>query len=271
MSAMMPLIYIAVGIVVGGIIGWLLGVRRASRQAPDSRLEAELRDQLARKESELVQVRSQAADAATARAAAEARQSSSDHSLAELRHTHERVQADASTIREQLSTARESQSSLEARLAAAEKLLADSRVTYERTISEVKAAHEKALLDLREAFKALSADALRQSQPEFLRFATETLGKFQESAKGDLSQRQQAIATLVEPLKQQLEVYQQRLAQSETTQSAAIGEVRQHLETLAQQSQSLSSETLQLRRVLSSNQARGRWGEETLRRVVEAA
>src|SRR5205823_8006128 len=33
----------------------------------------------------------------------------------------------------------------------------------------------------------------------------------------------------------------------------------------------LSHETLQLRRVLSSNQARGRWGEETLRRVVEAA
>ena len=31
------------------------------------------------------------------------------------------------------------------------------------------------------------------------------------------------------------------------------------------------NETLQLRLVLSSNQARGRWGEETLRRVVEAA
>src|SRR5947207_488033 len=62
-----------------------------------------------------------------------------------------------------------------------------------------------------------------------------------------------------------------RLQQSETTQLATFGEVKQHLETLAQQSQSLSSETMQLRRVLSSNQARGRWGEETLRRVVEAA
>lgn len=47
--------------------------------------------------------------------------------------------------------------------------------------------------------------------------------------------------------------------------------MKKHLETLAQRSQSLSDETLQLRRVLSSNQARGRWGEETLRRVVEAA
>jgi DNA recombination protein RmuC len=40
---------------------------------------------------------------------------------------------------------------------------------------------------------------------------------------------------------------------------------------LSQQSQSLANETLQFRMVLTSNQARGRWGEETLRRVVEAA
>ena len=35
--------------------------------------------------------------------------------------------------------------------------------------------------------------------------------------------------------------------------------------------QSLAQETQQFRMVLNSNQARGRWGEETLRRVVEAA
>ena len=31
------------------------------------------------------------------------------------------------------------------------------------------------IADLREAFKALSADALKQTQPEFLRLANETL------------------------------------------------------------------------------------------------
>jgi DNA recombination protein RmuC len=86
-----------------------------------------------------------------------------------------------------------------------------------------------------------------------------------------LAERHQAIATLVEPLKQQLESTQRRLQQSETSQAQAFGEVRKHLETLAGHSHTLSQETLQLRRVLSSNQARGRWGEETLRRVVEAA
>jgi DNA recombination protein RmuC len=43
------------------------------------------------------------------------------------------------------------------------------------------------------------------------------------------------------------------------------------LEMLSQQSQTLAYETQQFRMVLRSNQARGRWGEETLRRVVEAA
>jgi DNA recombination protein RmuC len=43
------------------------------------------------------------------------------------------------------------------------------------------------------------------------------------------------------------------------------------LETLSQQSQTLAQETLQFRMVLRSSQARGRWGEETLRRVIEAA
>jgi DNA recombination protein RmuC len=124
---------------------------------------------------------------------------------------------------------------------------------------------------LRETFKALSTDALRDAQAEFVRLSKETFAQFQETAKGDLSQRQQSIATLLKPLEEQLQTYQKRLHDTSASQSAALGEVKQHLQLLAQQSQSLSSETLQLRRVLNSNQARGRWGEETLRRVVEAA
>jgi DNA recombination protein RmuC len=170
-----------------------------------------------------------------------------------------------------LTTANTGRAAAEANHAAAEKRLAEQRDVHEAALREAREQQAKALLDLREAFKALSFDALEQTHPEFLRLANETLAKFQESAKGDLAQRQQAIATLVKPLEEQLKLYQQRLQQSETSQSSALGEVKQHLESLATQSQSLSNETLQLRRVLSSNQARGRWGEETLRRVVEAA
>ncbi len=215
----MPLgIDLFIALVVGGAAGLFCGWLKWGGKRSDSRLEEELRQQVAQRESELEKSRAQTMEAANARAAAEAKQG------------------------------------------AAEKLLAEQKVLQ-----------EKALTDLREAFKALSADALKQSAPEFLRLAGETFGKLQETAKGDLAQRQEAIKTLVEPLKQQLESYQKRLQQSETAQSTTLGEVKKQLELLSQQSQTLAQETLQFRMVLRSNQARGRWGEETLRRVVEAA
>lgn len=227
--ALYILIGLAAGAVFGGVIGWLAAHRRAASTPPDTRVEAELRQQLAQRDGTLTELRSELNQSNAARAAAEAS------------HT------------------------------AAEKLVAEQRHLHERALAEAKTAQDKAIADLREAFKALSAEALQKTQPEFLRLANETLSKFQESAKGDLAQRQQAIATLVKPLEEQLKTYQQRLQQSELAHSTTLGEVKKHLETLNTQSQSLSDETLQLRRVLSSNQARGRWGEETLRRVVEAA
>jgi DNA recombination protein RmuC len=178
----------------------------------------------------------------------------------ELRQQVSQRETELTRLRTQLTETGNARAAAEARHAASEKMLVEQR-----------ALQDKTLIDLREAFKALSAEALKQSAPEFLRLAEQSFGKFQETAKGDLAQRQESIKTLVEPLKQQLETYQKRLQQSEAAQSSTLGEVKKQLELLSQQSQSLASETLQFRRVLSSNQARGRWGEETLRRVVEAA
>ena len=178
----------------------------------------------------------------------------------ELRQQIAQGSSDLEKSRAQVMEATNARAAAEAKQAAAEKLL-----------GEQKTLQDKALADLRDTFKALSADALKQTAPEFLRLAEQSFGKLQESAKGDLAQRQEAIKTLVEPLKQQLENYQKRLQQSETAQSSALGEVKKQLESLSQQSQTLAQETLQFRMVLRSSQTRGRWGEETLRRVVEAA
>ena len=194
-----------------------------------------------------------------------------DPLLAELRQQVAQRDADLSTARRQLSEVQSALANAQAAQAAAERVLKEQREFHAQQLTEARQAQDRALANLRETFQALSAEALRRAHPEFLQQATETLGRFQEAAKGDLAERQQAIATLLQPLKQQLEIYQTRLQQTESSQSQALGEVRKHLEALSQQSHTLSQETLQLRRVLSSNQARGRWGEETLRRVVEAA
>jgi DNA recombination protein RmuC len=164
----------------------------------------------------------------------------------------------------ELAQVRQSFTEANAHSAAAQTALAESRQFHERQLAEVKTVQEKALSDLRDSFRALSAEALEKSHPEFLRLANETFAKFRESAKGDLSQKEQAIATLIKPLEEHLKTYQERLQKSEALQSGSIGAVGKQLEIL-------SRETEQLRRILNSNQARGRWGEQTLRRVVEAA
>src|SRR5439155_10594457 len=190
---------------------------------------------------------------------------------AEFRQQLAQRETELTSLRSQLAESGNARAAAEARQTAAEQLLAEQRQVHEQGLREASEAREKALADLRAAFKSLSLDTLRELQPQFIERVTETVARLQETAKGDLAQRQQAIATLVEPLKQQLETYQQRLQQAENAQSSTLGEVKKQLETLALQSQTLAQETLQFRIVLKSNQARGRWGEETLRRVVEAA
>jgi len=120
-------------------------------------------------------------------------------------------------------------------------------------------------------FKALSLDILQNNSKTFLDIAKAELEKTQSLAKSDLEARQQSIKGLVEPLEKQLDSYQKQLQQSEKDQSTTLGAVKTQLELLSQQSQSLANETQQFRMVLKSNQSRGRWGEETLRRVVEVA
>ena len=189
----------------------------------------------------------------------------------ELRQQLALRESELVTLRAQLTEAKTARATAEANQHAAETLAAGQRELHESALRQAREDQDKALQDLRASFKALSLDTLRELQPQFIERVTETVAKLQESAKGDLAQRQQAIATLVEPLKQQLETYQKRLQQSENAQSSTLGEVKKQLESLAQQSQTLAQETQQFRIVLKSNQARGRWGEETLRRVVEAA
>jgi DNA recombination protein RmuC len=189
----------------------------------------------------------------------------------EIRQQLARRETDLSNLRSQLAEVMSAKANAEAGQTAADKLLAQQRELHEKTLHEAKEAQHNALTDLQNTFKALSAEALKQSAPEFLRLAEQNFGILQKAAQGDLEKRQEAIKTLVEPLRLHLETYQKRLQHAETEQAKTLGDVKSQLESLAKQSATLAAETQQFRVVLRSNQARGRWGEETLRRVVEAA
>jgi len=135
---------------------------------------------------------------------------------------------------------------------------------------EREAATEKlAVLDnaqtkLREAFSALSAEALRTNNQQFLDLAKSTLEKFQESARGDLDKRQLAIDQLVKPVGVTLERFDSKLNELEKTRVAGEASLRTQLQGLARAEADLVN-------ALRAPEVRGAWGELMLRQVVEYA
>jgi DNA recombination protein RmuC len=124
---------------------------------------------------------------------------------------------------------------------------------------------------LREAFSALSSDALRQNNQSFLDLAKTSLAEFQQSAKLDLDGRQKAIADLVQPLKESLTKVDGKLQEVEQNRVGTASALTEQLRSLHQAQQSLQLETGRLVQALRSPNVRGQWGELQLRRVVEAA
>jgi DNA recombination protein RmuC len=154
-----------------------------------------------------------------------------------------------------------------ANLLALQTRLEDERRASQEKLALLSSAEEK----LTDAFKALSADALRNNNRSFLDLAKQNLETFQQNAKGDLDVRQRAINELIKPLKESLEKVDGRIGELEKTRAGAYSELREQVKVLAQSHLQLQSETGNLVKALRAPHVRGRWGEIQLRRVVEMA
>ena len=154
-----------------------------------------------------------------------------------------------------------------ARIATLETQLEQER----KTTAEKLAVLDEAQARFADAFKALSAEALRHNNTSFLELAKSTLEKTQESAKGDLSKRQEAIDSLVRPMRESLEKVDTKINELERARADAYGALTSQVKSLAETQNYLRSETSNLVRALRSPIVRGRWGEIQLRRVVELA
>ncbi len=140
-----------------------------------------------------------------------------------------------------------------------------------RQTAEKLALLDKAKQDFADAFKALAADALSTNNDSFLKLANSTLEKFQETAKVDLEKRQQAIGSLVEPVKTSLDKVQVHIKDLETARAGAYAGLNEQLKSLITTEKELRGETANLVKALRTPNVRGRWGEIQLRRVVELA
>ena len=137
--------------------------------------------------------------------------------------------------------------------------------------SERIAALEKYETRLRGAFDSLAGESLRANSETFLQLARETMSRDHLVADNALQQRETAIAQLVEPLKTALERAEQQVQLLERERRDAFSSLRTQLEGLAGGHAQLQRETRNLVTALRRPEVRGRWGEMTLRRVVELA
>jgi DNA recombination protein RmuC len=137
--------------------------------------------------------------------------------------------------------------------------------------TERAAAAADAERRLRTAFDALAGQSLRANSEIFLRMAREALSHEQTIAQGALRERETAIAQLVAPLKEALERAASQAQTLERERRDAFAHLRSQIETLASGQAQLQRETRNLVTALRRPEVRGRWGELTLRRVVELA
>ncbi len=130
---------------------------------------------------------------------------------------------------------------------------------------------EEARRQLSDAFKALSADALKSNNRAFLELAQTTLEKFQEQARGDLETRQKSVDELVKPLKESLEKVDHKILDLEKSRIDAYASLTEQVKSMSLTQDRLQAETANLVKALRSPVVRGRWGEIQLKRVVELA
>jgi DNA recombination protein RmuC len=268
-TILLVLLSVALGAVLGVAIGWLAAAARTRTELVKSQVDAEGRVKAA--EGTLQEVR---ARIGTLQASLEDREKDLGNLQQKLREEGEQ-KVKAQTELENARTAAEDSKQLRERL----KVEGELRVAAETQLRETQSSlqEQKKLLEeakkaLTETFQALSAEALKSNNQAFIALARSQFETLQAQAKGDLETRQKAIDGLISPLKESLGRYEHQILEMEKTRQNAYGALDEQLRTLALANQRLEEETQHLASALSSPlKVRGRWGELTLRRVVELA
>ena len=149
-----------------------------------------------------------------------------------------------------------------------------ARAAQERTAFVERAAQEKAALidgQLAERFQALSAQALDQSTRRFLELAEGRLTAANARAAGELDTRRAAVESMVQPLKDTLARVETQLRETDAARLRSHAALAEQVTIARQSSEQLRIQTQALVTALRRPEARGRWGEMQLRRVVELA
>lgn len=190
----------------------------------------------------------------------ERRAASLDGSVQELKKQNEALQSAGKASQNRIEE--------EQRLRAAAQADAESQ---RANLIEQRRLLDDAQAKLREAFQSLAGEALKTSNDQFMQLAKSKFDSLQKEAEGDLEQRKVAIQSMVDPLETALRDLRSEVARVESARQEAYGSLRSEVQVLATTNKELREETGSLVNSLKQPQVKGRWGELTLRRVVELA
>lgn len=155
----------------------------------------------------------------------------------------------------------------------------DENRTAAQELVRIKAAHEERerafelrLAEFKEAKDSLSAQfsevggkLLNEAQKAFLERAD---ARFEQAGE----KNQEKLKNLLQPVESTLKRYEASLGEIEKARNASYGELKQVIAQLTQGNDQVRRETQRLANVMvSSPKARGRWGEEQLRTILESA
>jgi DNA recombination protein RmuC len=130
---------------------------------------------------------------------------------------------------------------------------------FDRQIAQLNEARAELLTQ----FKAAGSEVLSKAQEDFLKRAEERFGSSEKANK-------QAVAALLEPVNQRLRSYEEQVRTLESQRVDAFGQLTGLIQSLRDGQEAVRSAAQQLGNSLrNAPKARGRWGEQQLRNVLE--
>lgn len=184
------------------------------------------------------------------------------------------LRAERTALLERVATLTEQheQAVLDARQALADLAAAQAALRGER---DAAAAREALLTrrdeELKQAFQALSADALARNNEQFVALAEGRIKELQAKADGEALAREKSIGALLDPMAAALAKVEGQLRTVEKERESAYVGLREQVVALRAGSERLQDETKALVNALRAPQVRGRWGELQLERIVQLA
>lgn len=144
----------------------------------------------------------------------------------------------------------------------------------EATLTTKLEEREANLRDLRERleneFRSMSQKLVRETGDALLREAAQNFEKQHLVAKADAETYSKSVSDLLKPMRETLTRYEQGLREMRDQQKNAQGELTGQIKSLAESANAVQAEARTLAAALKAGpRTRGRWGETTLRNVVE--